>query len=75
VAPEVRVGGEVWPSYMREFHTSDRELGVIAALAQPKLLVLHHIVRHGNDDEELGQAIRAGGFHGDIVVARDLDRY
>jgi len=75
VAPEIRVGGEVWPSYMREFHTSDRELGVIAALAQPKLLVLHHIVRHGNDDEELAASIRAGGYHGDIVVARDLDRY
>jgi ribonuclease Z len=75
VMPEMRVGGEVWPSYMREFHTSDRELGVIAALAQPKLLVLHHIVRHGNDDEELAHSIRAGGYHGEIVVARDLDRY
>ena len=75
VAPEIRVGGEVWPSYMREFHTSDRELGVIASLAQPKLLVLHHIVRHGNDDEELAASIRAGGYKGDIVVARDLDRY
>jgi ribonuclease Z len=75
VAPEVRVGGEVWPSYMREFHTSDRELGVIASLAQPKLLVLHHIVRHGNDDEGLAASIRAGGYQGDIVVARDLDRY
>jgi ribonuclease Z len=75
VAPEIRVGGEVWPSYMREFHTSDRELGVIAGLAQPKLLVLHHIVRHGNDDEELAESVRAGGYKGDIVVARDLDRY
>jgi ribonuclease BN (tRNA processing enzyme) len=75
VAPEIRVGGEVWPSYMREFHTSDRELGEIAALAQPKLLVLHHIVRHGNDDEELARSIRAGGYTGDIVVARDLDRF
>jgi ribonuclease Z len=75
VMPEMRIGGEVWPSYMREFHTSDRELGVIAALAQPKLLVLHHIVRHGNDDEELASSIRAGGYAGEIVVARDLDRY
>jgi ribonuclease BN (tRNA processing enzyme) len=75
VMPELRIGGEVWPSYMREFHTSDRELGVIAALAQPKLLVLHHIVRHGNDDEELARSIRASGYDGGIVVARDLDRY
>ena len=58
------LGGEVWPSYMREFHTSDRELGVIAALAQPKLLVLHHIVRHGNDDEELARRFARGGLPG-----------
>jgi ribonuclease BN (tRNA processing enzyme) len=75
VMPELRIGGEVWPSYMREFHTSDRELGVIAALAQPKMLVLHHIVRHGNDDEELARSIRSSGYEGGIVVARDLDRY
>lgn len=73
--PELRVGGEVWPSYMQEFHTSDLELGVLAAIAQPKLLVLHHIVRHGNDDEELLESIRAGGFHGEVVVAQDLDKY
>jgi len=75
VLPELRIGGEVWPSYMREFHTSDLELGVLAAAAQPKLLVLHHIVRKGNDDEELLASIRAGGFEGEVVVARDLDRY
>ena len=75
VLPELRIGGEVWPSYMREFHTSDLELGVLAAEAQPKLLVLHHIVRKGNDDEELLASIRAGGFEGEVVVARDLDKY
>jgi ribonuclease Z len=75
VMPELRIGGEVWPSYMREFHTSDRELGVIAALSQPKLLVLHHIVRHGSDDEELVHSIRASGYAGEIAVARDLDRF
>lgn len=75
VRPEMRIGGEVWPSYMQEFHTSDLELGVVAAVAQPKLLVLHHIVRRGDDDEELLASIRAGGFHGEVVVARDLDRY
>jgi ribonuclease Z len=73
--PELRIGGEVWPSYMREFHTSDLELGVLAAVAQPKLLVLHHIVRRDEADEELLAAIRLGGYEGEVVVARDLDRY
>lgn len=75
VMPELRIGGEVWPSYMREFHTSDLELGVVAALAKPKLLVLHHIVRHGAEDDELLAGIRAGGFKGPVAVARDLDRF
>ena len=75
VRPELRIGGEVWPSYMREFHTSDLELGVLAAEARPKLLVLHHIVRRDEDDEELLASIRAGGFDGEVVVAKDLDRY
>ncbi|HEY2344694.1 MAG TPA: MBL fold metallo-hydrolase [Xanthomonadaceae bacterium] len=75
VAPEVRVGGDAWPSYMREFHTSDVELGALVAQAKPKLLVLHHIVRHDQDDEALVATIRAQGFEGGIVVAKDLDRY
>lgn len=75
VAPELRIGGEVWPSYMREFHTSDVELGALAAVAQPKLLVLHHIVRNVEDNDELLQSIRAAGFEGEVVVAKDLDRF
>ncbi len=75
VAPERRIGGDAWPGYMHDFHTSDLELGALAAQARPGLLVLHHIVRHGQDDEALLAAIRAGGYQGDVVVARDLDRY
>ncbi len=75
VAPEVRIGGKTWPSYMREFHTSDIELGLLAAEAQPKLLVLHHIVRHEEDDDELLESIRDAGFEGEVVVAKDLDRF
>ncbi len=75
VMPELRIGGEVWPSYMREFHTSDIELGMLAANAKPKRLVLHHIVRHEEDDEELIATIRAAGYEGEIVAAKDLDRY
>ncbi len=75
VAPELRIGGKTWPSYMRDFHTSDFELGAIAAQAQPKLLVLHHIVRHEVDDDALLESIRDAGFAGDVVVARDLDKF
>jgi len=73
VAPENRPGGEHWPEYMRGSHTSNVELGRIAARAGPKLLVLYHVLRMGGTDEELLAGIRAGGFQGRVVIARDLD--
>jgi ribonuclease Z len=72
---EDRPGGKLWPQYMREFHTSDIELGQLAARAKPKLLILTHTIRMGATDEELLTAIRAGGFTGEVRIARDLDRY
>lgn len=72
--PEPRPGGEDWPKYMHEFHTSDTELGTLAAKIKPKVLVLTHIIRMGASDEELIAGIRKGGFEGRIVVGRDLDR-
>jgi len=73
--PEPRPGGDEWVSYMRAFHTSDRELGRIAARARPGLLVLYHVVRMGGTDEELLDGIRAGGFEGRVAIGKDLERY
>jgi len=75
VAPENRPGGEAWPGYMRTFHTSDVELGALAARIAPGLLVLYHVVRMGASDEELLAGVRAGGFTGRAVIGRDLERY
>jgi len=75
LAPESRPGGGEWPKYMRAFHTSDRELGALAARAKPRTLVLYHVVRMGGTDDELLAGVRAGGYVGAVVVARDLDRY
>jgi ribonuclease BN (tRNA processing enzyme) len=75
LAPENRPGGDDWPRYMRESHTSDVELGTLAARIQPKLLILYHLVRMGASDEELLAGVRAGGFTGRTVVGKDLDRY
>jgi ribonuclease Z len=60
---------------MREFHTSETELGAIAARAKPKLLLLTHIIRSGGTDEELLAGIRKSGFTGQVVVGKDLGRY
>ncbi|MEO8139247.1 MAG: MBL fold metallo-hydrolase [Gemmatimonadota bacterium] len=72
---EARPGGDSWPGYMRAFHTSDQEIGALAARAKPKLLVLYHIVRMGGTDEELLAGVRSGGFTGKIAIAHDLDRF
>jgi ribonuclease Z len=71
--PEERPGGELWPDYMRSAHTSDVELGRLAARIQPGLLVLYHVLRMGGTDEELLRGIRAGGFTGKVVIAKDRD--
>lgn len=75
LVPEKRPGGADWPKYMHEFHTSDVELGRIAAEAKPKLLVLTHIIRMGATDDDLLRGIRAGGFDGRVEVGHDLGRY
>jgi ribonuclease Z len=75
LAPEARPGGEDWPKYMQAFHTSDREVGALAAAAQPGLLILHHVVRMGGSDAELLAGVRQGGFAGRVVVGKDLERY
>lgn len=75
LAPEARPGGKYWPQYMREFHTSDIELGELAARIKPRLLLLTHIIRMGSTDEDLVAGIRRGGFSGPVVVGKDLGRY
>ncbi len=71
--PEDRPGGEHWPQYMREAHTSSVELGRLAARIAPSLLILHHVLRMGATDEEVLAGIRKGGFTGKVVIAKDLD--
>jgi len=74
-APEKRPGGEYWPQYLIEFHTSDIELGAIAEKIKPKLLILYHIVRMGATDKELIDGIRKGGYSGEVIIGKDLDKY
>ena len=74
VAPERRPGGDLWPRYLREVHTSDVELGRLAA-AKPRLLLLTHVLFMGGGEQEVLDGIRRGGFTGRVVFARDLGRY
>lgn len=75
VAPENRPGGEFWPQYLRETHTSDEELGAIAARAMPMQLILTHVLRMGGTMDEVVAGVRRGGFRGSVSVAKDLASY
>lgn len=75
IAPENRPGGELWPRYLREVHTSDVELGRLSGRARPRLLLLTHVLFMGASEQELVDGIRRGGFTGRVAVARDLVRY
>lgn len=72
---EDRPGGSDWPRYMQSFHTSDVEVGQLAAVAKPGLVILYHLVRMGGSDDELLAGVRQGGYTGRVVIGRDLDRY
>jgi ribonuclease BN (tRNA processing enzyme) len=61
--------------YLREYHTSDVELGRLAATAKPKLLVLYHFAAQATAGEDVVAAIRREGYQGRIVVGKDLDRF
>jgi ribonuclease BN (tRNA processing enzyme) len=75
IATENRPGGDLWPRYLREVHTSDVELGKLAASARPRLLLLTHVLFMGAGEQDVLDGIRRGGFGGRTVIARDLARY
>jgi len=74
-SPENRAGGQDWPEYLREYHTSAEELGAIATRCKPKLLILNHILKRRATDAQLLQEIRGAGFKGRVVVGKDLTVY
>jgi len=64
-----------WARYLREFHTSDVELGKLAAAAKPKLLVLYHFSGRATAEQSVIATIHAQGYTGRVVAAKDLDRF
>lgn len=63
-----------WQAYHKQYHTSSRQLGAIAARAKPGLLVLYHQLMWTSNEEELLKEVRAV-YNGKVVSAHDLDVY
>ena len=62
---------EFWQTYHGKNHTSTLELGKIAEQAQPKILVLYHILFWGAEEEDLLTEI-ASTYQGKVIIGRDL---
>lgn len=61
-----------WQKYHSSMHTSAHELGEIAQIVQPRLLVLYHQLFWGTTEEELLDEVRSR-YDGQVVSGHDLD--
>jgi len=61
-----------WQSYHRRAHTSGGHLGVVAARAQPGVLVTtHELLWHASEDDVIDEIVAV--YDGPLVYGRDLD--
>ncbi len=60
--------------YQMDNHTSAVDLGVIANLLQPKMLILNHVLWFGCSEAEILAEVQQS-FDGPAVIANDLDIY
>lgn len=59
--------------YHRRFHTSTAELAKIANEANPKELVLYHVLFWGTTPQQVLDEMKAAGYNGKVALANDLD--
>lgn len=65
---------EFWQDYHNHSHTTTEELAEIANAAQPKLLVLTHILNYGAPMDGVADEVRKN-YDGEVVMAKDLDGF
>ena len=61
-----------WQAYHSSYHTRTSELADIANQAQPKLLILNHILYYSAPIETTLSEVQQG-YKGKVVLANDLD--
>jgi ribonuclease BN (tRNA processing enzyme) len=75
VENEKMADGGDWPKYLASAHTSDVEIGSLAKTANPRMVILTHVISLGATDSAMVAAVHSRGYTGRVVVAHDLDRY
>ena len=63
---------QYWQKYHSTNHTSSHEPGELASKAQPKLLVLYHILFWGASEETVLKEV-GEKYSGEVVLGNDLD--
>jgi len=63
-----------WKKYHQGHHTSTIEVGEIAAQAQPKLVILYHVLEWGGTEAEILKEVLSV-YDGKVVLGRDLEIY
>lgn len=61
-----------WQAYHSSYHTSGPDVGRIASIVRPELLLLYHALPFGQPEEELVDEVRSF-YDGDVRLAQDLD--
>jgi len=61
-----------WQRYHSSFHTSAPDVGKIAAILQPKLVLLYHALPFRETEEGMLNEVRSN-YDGDVRLANDLD--
>jgi ribonuclease BN (tRNA processing enzyme) len=74
-ADRFRFRTPAWQRYHALAHTSTVELAALGTRAAPRLLVLYHQLYWGTDDAGLLAEMRAAGYSGPLMSARDLGIY
>lgn len=63
-----------WQNYHSSYHTSGPDLGRLATLVAPKLLLLFHELPFGEPPEQILNEVKSQ-YKGEVVQAQDLDIY
>lgn len=61
-----------WQKYHRNAHTSGPDVGRLATLAQPKLLILTHLLLWSESEAQLEKELRQT-WSGPLAIGKDLD--
>lgn len=71
-AEKLALRDDFWRNYHSKNHTTTHELGELASEAQPKILVVYHVLHLGASEKSMILEI-AQKYDGEVIIGRDLD--